>query len=164
MTDIKNSAIAGIVFGVLFGTFLGLFFDIKTGIIFGLISGLIFGVTIYLFITSKTVKKQTQIAITEDTEIIHSGGANHLKNGEGVGGKLYLLKDNLQFKSHQFNVQNHSLSIDLKDITEISFYNSLGIIPNGLIVHTSNGIHEKFVVNGRRIWKEEIEKHIKVVK
>ncbi|AWM12825.1 hypothetical protein DI487_02355 [Flavobacterium sediminis] len=158
MNEIRNSFLAGIAFGLLFGLFLAIRFEMKYALIAGPISGLAFGLILYLFASSKTVKKQTQIENIDGETVIRSGGANHFKNGEAVGGKLYLLKDKLQFQSHNFNVQNHRLSINLNQIKEVGFYNALGLIPNGLEIKTTDGQTEKFVVNGRRIWKEEIEK------
>lgn len=158
MTEKRNSILAGIAFGLLFGLFLAFRFDTNYALIAGSISGLAFGAITYFFVTSKTVKKQTQIENLDGKPIVHSGGANHFINGEAVGGKLYLLIDKLQFQSHKFNVQNHGESIDLSQVKEVSFYNTLGLIPNGLTIKTYDGQIEKFVVNGRRIWKEEIEK------
>jgi hypothetical protein len=158
MKEFKNSILAGLAFGLI----LGLFFAVQSGIdyalIAGPIAGLAFGTIIYFFITSKTVKRQTQIENLDGKPIIHSGGANHFINGEAVGGKLYLLTDKLQFQSHRFNIQNHGQIIDIKQIKEVNFYNTLGLIPNGLAITTLNGKTEKFVVTGRRLWKEEIEK------
>jgi len=158
MTEKRNPIIAGITFGILFGIFLAVRFEIQYALIAGPISGLVFGLAIYFFVTSKTVKKQTQIEDIDGEPIIRSGGANHFKNVEAVGGKLYLFKDKLQFKSHNFNVQNHEQVIDLNQIKDVNFYNTLGIIPNGLAIKKKDGQIEKFVVSGRRIWKEEIEK------
>ena len=159
MTEIRNSILAGLVFGILFGIFLAVWFDTNYALIAGPISGLVFGIILYFFVTSKTVKRQTQIQ-TDGKEIIHSGGANHFTNGEAVGGKLYLLTDKLQFQSHGFNIQNHGLTIDLKQIEEVSFCNTLGLIPNGIEITILGGQTEKFVVGGRRLWKREIEKLI----
>jgi hypothetical protein len=158
MTEKRNSILAGLAFGFLFGLFLAFRFEVKYALIAGPISGLAFGFAIYFFVTSKIVKKQTQIENVDGEPIIHSGGANHFKNVEAVGGKLYLFKNKLQFKSHNFNVQNHGETIELDQIQGVSFYNTLGIIPNGLAIKRNDGQIEKFVVNGRRIWKEEIEK------
>ncbi len=158
MTEKRNSILAGIAFGILFGIFLAVRFEIQYALIAGPISGIAFGLAIYFFVTSKTVKKKTQIEDIDGEPIIRSGGANHFKNVEAVGGKLYLFKDKLQFKSHNFNVQNHGEIIDLNQIKDVNFYNTLGIIPNGLAIKKNDGQIEKFVVNGRRIWKEEIEK------
>nr|WP_319399138.1 hypothetical protein [uncultured Carboxylicivirga sp.] len=155
---LKNVIIAGLMFGLLFGIVLTFLFDIKSSVIIGFVTGLLFGLALLLFMNSKAVKKQTEIVINEGEEIIYSGVANHLKNKEAVGGKLYLQKDKLQFQSHNYNIQNHNQKIDIKEIKEISFYNSIGIIPNGLAIIKRDGKTEKFVVNGRRIWKEQIEK------
>ena len=72
-----------------------------------------------MFAKSKTVQNQTQIENIEGQKIIYSDGANHFVNKEAVGGKLYLLTDSVEFKSHNFNIQNHSQTILLKDIKEI---------------------------------------------
>jgi hypothetical protein len=158
MTKIKNSILAGIFFGVSFGTFQGFMHGINAAIISGPISGLLFGIFIHLFVNSKAVKRQTQIETKDGESIIHSGGANHFKNSEGVGGKLYLMNDKLQFKSHSFNLQNHELAIYIDQIKDITFYNNLGIVPNGLAISLKDGRQEKFVVSGRQLWKTEIEK------
>lgn len=156
MAEIKNSILAGIFFGVSMGIVFTLMYDSKYGIISGTASGLFLGIAIYLFVKSKTVQNQTQIENIEGQEIIYTGGANHFVNKEAVGGKLYLLTDSIQFKSHNFNIQNHSQTILLKDIKEIGFCYTLGIVPNGLFITTNSGI-EKYVVNNRKIWKDKLE-------
>ena len=164
MTKIKNSILAGLIFGLLFGTFQAFSHGINSAIISTPISGLLFGLFIHLFVNSKAVKRQTQIETEDGERIILSVGANHLKNSEGVGGKLYLLTDKLQFKSHGFNLQNHELMIYIDQIKDITFYNNLGIVPNGLAFSLKDGRQEKFVVNGRQLWKTEIEKLIAITK
>ena len=157
MTEIRNSILAGIAFGLFFGTFIAVLFSISYALIIGGILGLAFGISIYFFVTSETVKQNTQIQ-ADCENVIHSGGANHFLNGEAVGGKLYLLTDKLQFQSHGFNVQDHGQTIDLNKIKEINFFNIHRLIPNGLAITTLDGQTEKFVVSGRRLWKEKIEK------
>lgn len=158
--EIKNSILAGLVFGFLFSIFFALSYGLQYALIVGLISGLAFGIILYFFITSKTVANQTQIGNVDGKTIIISGAANHFKNVESVGGKLYLLTDKLQFKSHDFNIQSHELIINLDKIKEIQIYNVFGFIPTGLKIETNDGQVEKFVVNNSRRWKDEIEKLI----
>ena len=158
MTEIRTAILAGIAFGLLLGLFFAVKYDIRHALLAGAISGLVFGAALYLFVTSKTVEKQTQIENLDGQPVVHSGRANHFINGEAAGGKLYLLTDKIQFKSHNFNVQDHSQIIELDQIKEVSFYNTLGLVPNGLAITTLDGQTEKFVVNGRQLWKEEIEK------
>jgi hypothetical protein len=157
MTNIKNSVLAGIAFGLLFGIYLTFSSGLKNALIAGPIAGIVFGLSMYLFISSKKVKTQTQIDV-DDKDILYSGAANHFVNTEGVGGKLYLLNDKIVFKSHGFNIQNHEQRIDLNEVDGVIFYNTLGIIPNGLKIVLRNNVSEKFVVNNRQQWKDEISK------
>lgn len=90
--------------------------------------------------------------------LIYSGAANHFLNGESVGGGLYLTNDKLLFKSHKLNFQNHELLLDINKIAEVCFCNTLGIIPNGLEIRTTNGDIEKFVVYRRATWKQQIDR------
>ena len=61
MSNLKNSIFSGLAFGI----FMGIFFAISNGIHYaifiGPLSGLFFGLGIYFFITSKTIKQQTEI-------------------------------------------------------------------------------------------------------
>lgn len=154
--QLRNSILGGIAFAVLFGIYLTFVYGIDFGVKGALASGILFGTSLYVFLTSKTVKKQTEID-SDEKEIVYAGSANHFIGNEAVGGKLYLLSDRLTFKSHNFNFNTHEDSILLSDIKEIKFYNTLGVIPNGLELVTINGI-EKFVVNNRKKWRAEIEK------
>lgn len=156
--EVKNSIIAGIVFGLLFGLFLAIRFDIKLVLLAGSLSAIAFGLFVYFFSTSKKVKKQTEIVNEDGEQIFFSGSANHFINAEAVGGRLYLLSDKLEFKSHNFNIQNHSKTLILSQVKEVTFYNSLGIIPNGLAIKMNDGQTDRFIVGKRRVWKEEIEK------
>lgn len=112
---------------------------------------------LYLFVNSRKVKEQTTLEGVEASDVIYSGGANHFKNAEAVGGKLYLLSDHLAFKSHKVNIQNHTLAIKINNIQDIIFYSTLGLIPNGLKIILKDGAEEKFVVNYRDIWKKNIQ-------
>jgi len=157
---LKNLFIFAFVFAVLFGVFQAFINGIAYALIAAPIAGLLFGLLMYFFVNSKKVKQQTALDGTKENNVIYSGGANHFKNAEAVGGKLYLLADQLEFKSHGFNIQNHAFIINISEIQEIAFYNTLGIVPNGLTLILKDGEVEKFVVNNRNIWKAEIEKRM----
>lgn len=98
---------------------------------------------------------------TDDDTIVYSGKANHFLNGESVGGNLYLFRHKIQFKSHSLNIQTHVLDIELSQIKEVTFYNTLGLVPNGLALNLNEGKTEKFVVYKRNFWKAEIENLLK---
>jgi hypothetical protein len=155
----RNLILSAIIFGILIGVFDVFRYGISWGtLIYGVVFGSLFGVLIYFFSNSKKVKQQTQVKITEDDVLIYSGDANHSVKLEGVGGKLYLFSNRLQFQSHNFNIQNHGLIIEITQIAKVTFCNTLGLIPNGLAITTTEGKREKFVVNNRNVWRTEIEK------
>ena len=112
---------------------------------------------LYFIVASKTFNNQTQIKNLDGKPIVRSGGANHFINGEAVGGKLCLLTDKIQFQSPYFNIQSHGQTIYIEPIKEVSFYNILGYNPDGLAMINRGAQTGKFVVNGRRLWKEKIE-------
>ena len=90
MKNVRNSILSGLAFGLVLGLFFAFRYGIQYAMIAGTISGLAFGIAIYFFVNSKIVKRQTQIENVSNNEIIRSSGANHFKNGEAVGGELYL--------------------------------------------------------------------------
>lgn len=154
----KGGLLSGLVFAVCMSCFYCFQFGLFPGIITGIVSGVVFGLLMYLFASSKVVERQTQIEVPDDDSIILSGPANHFLKWEGAGGKLYLLKDKLWFKSHRFNLQNHEWQLPIDQVKEVDFYNVLGFAPTGLAITTYDGKNEKFVVNNRKDWKAAIMK------
>lgn len=75
--------------------------------------------------------------------------ANLFRGIEAVGGKLVFEENGMTFKSHKLNVQTGETTILYNDIVEVRKANSMGIIPNGMIVVTKEGQQYKFVVNQR---------------
>lgn len=162
---LKVGLLAGLFFCLFFGIALTFLYDLQKALIMGPISGLVFGLfmalMLYFFSKSKKVSDQTKLEGVNESEIMYAGAANHFVKREAVGGKLYLLNDRLIFKSHNLNVQNHTLSIKIDNINELIFFSPLGIVKNGLQINLKDGAIEKFVVNNRDIWKQYIEQLIK---
>ena len=52
-------------------------------------------------------------------KVIIKTNCSHIKGIESVGGKLYVTTKRLYFKSHRFNIQNHSCEIAIKDIKSV---------------------------------------------
>lgn len=75
--------------------------------------------------------------------------ANLFRGMEAVGGKIVFEENGMTFKSHKLNVQTGDTAILYHDIAEVRKANSLGIIPNRMIVVTKEGQEYKFVVNQR---------------
>jgi len=123
-----------------------------SGLFSGAFSGFLFGWLMGLFSKSKFFVDGTEI-VTEAGEIVlFETAANHFKRMEGVGGKLYLTNNRLVFKSHQFNIQDHLLSLNLSEIKKVDRFKSLGILNNGLAVTTIGNKIEKFVVQQPGEW------------
>lgn len=112
---IPMGAIAGVVVGIARGLSEGFFFGLVTAVA----SGLAFGLAMAGFMVIQ--RRRVARARPEFTgeQLLHDGPANHFRNGEGVGGWLYLTKERLLFRSHQFNIQRHESSIPLADIAEV---------------------------------------------
>jgi hypothetical protein len=83
---------------------------------------------------------------------VHHGPANHYKGFEAVGGRLFLTSKRLRFRSHKLNVQSHDESYPVDIIISVEPARTLGVVPNGVLVHLRDGRHERFVVGGRAEW------------
>ena len=130
---------------------------IVSALIGGALAGLLFGWLIGLFAKSKFVNKTTKIDLPSNENVQFETPANHFKGIEAVGGRLYLTNERLMFKSHKLNFQNHSLSIDLKNIVAVGRYKTLGLVNNGLSITTTQSMTEKFVVEQIDEWVNVLE-------
>lgn len=151
---------------ILFGFAIGFVVAQRTGhlsqgIIVGAIAGPAFGYLMFRFARSvdatMVASKGTPPSLEAGEKPLRQGVANHWKGIESVGGKLYLTSETLRFCSHGFNVQTHDESYPLADIVKVETARTLGIIPNGLLVHLTNGRRERFVVDGNRDWVTAID-------
>ena len=95
--------------------------------------------------------------------IFHFGPANHFKGLESVGGKLFLTDRRLRFRSHAFNVQTHDESYPLGWVRHVEASRTLGIVPNGLLVHFADGRRERFVVGARDVWIAQLGEAVKAL-
>ena len=96
-------------------------------------------------------------------DTIKQGPANLFKGMEGVGGKLYLTPTQLIHKPHVLNIQSEETVLELANMEKVFLHSNRMIffyIPNGLTVTMKDGKEYKFVVYGRKEWKEVIEKFI----
>lgn len=87
---------------------------------------------------------------------LKEGFANRRLGREYTGGKLYLYPGLLHYRSHQLNVQVNERQIPLQSIVSVTFFNTLGLVPNGMQLTLNDGTVEKFVVNGRKKWKQAL--------
>lgn len=75
--------------------------------------------------------------------------ANLFRGIESVGGKIYFYESYLEFKAHALNIQKGVTQIKYADIDSIIKRNTLGIVPNGILIVLKSGDQYKFVINNR---------------
>ena len=98
----------------------------------------------------------------KENEIIEiSRPANHFLGIEGVGGRIFITNQRFVGKAQAGNFQAHELTITYPEIKKIEFYNTLAIIPNGLIIILQSGKTEKFAVWKRALILKAINKKFK---
>lgn len=158
MNVLANFLRAGVPFGLIFG--IGMYFagGLGMALVVGLGSGLAFGLGIAVFAEIQRRRFLANRPDFGDEILLHEGPANHFRGAEAVGGWLYLTSRRLLFLSHGMNVQNAAWEHPLAGIRTVETASTVGIIPNGLRLTTSAGATERFVVQGRRKWKDAIEK------
>jgi hypothetical protein len=155
---IKIILITGVPFGIILSVFTVIVSGTYLGILPGTVSGLVFGSLSCAFVYyQKSRFKKISSEITNGKTVIMDGAANHFRGKEAVGGWLFLTNDELIFKSHNINVQRHQTVIQLNGISDVTTASTLGIVPNGLLVITTDGTKERFVVNNRQNWIKNIK-------
>lgn len=76
--------------------------------------------------------------------------ANLYRGIEAVGGRLKMNNENLLFSPHSFNLQTGVTLIFMDEISSIRKRNTMGIVPNGILIETRRGQQYKFVT-----WKRQ---------
>jgi hypothetical protein len=167
--DKRNKIKAGLSFGILMALsfiLINLFTadhlsakevtsSILSALMAGAISGLLFGWLMGLMANALT--KRIKLLHDENETILFETQASHFKGIEAVGGLLYLTAERLVFKSHKYNIQNHTLSVNLDEIASVSRYKVFGISNNGILLETKNGSKEKFSVVQPDDWLTHLE-------
>lgn len=95
------------------------------------------------------------IPLRESERLLKHGVASHRRGWETVGGRLYLTDRRLMFQPHLFNLQIEEWCVGLTEVEEVRAFLTLGFIPNGLSVVTSDG-EERFLVRDRHGWVKTI--------
>ena len=82
-------------------------------------------------------------------EVVGKFGANLLRDHGFTGGRIILTTQRLLFESDAISRQREPLSISLKEICGVRKADTLGLIPNSIIVQCSSGQEYQFVVFNR---------------
>lgn len=152
----KRVFVSGVPYGIAMGIVFLFIAGWPVALLLAVGSGLVFGLAMATFTTFTRKKFALQPPAFENEEVIHDGPANHFLKREGVGGWLFLTSRRVLFISHSVNFQPHALSIELADISNALPVLTLGVIPNGLRILTRSGDDERFVVQDRKTWCNEI--------
>jgi hypothetical protein len=135
-------------------------FDLfNQSITFNLIWSLFMGIVFFFSFRSMKKDKRFNVKLETNEEIIKQEGANHLKKIEAVGGKLFLFKDYLLFKSHKYNIQKHRLSIPISEIKSFDIYKLFGVFPLGIKIISSNS-KEIFFMDKPKEWIQALQASI----
>jgi hypothetical protein len=158
---LKMAVQTGVPFGLAMAGFFSWQHGAPLGPVLGIVTGVLFGTALSAFAGSKAVA-QGSLAELDPGEIVrHEGPANHFTPGDSAGGRLYLTDHRLYFKSHGFNLKDHTLSLPLDDIAGARAGRTMGVIPNGLLVERRDGRTERFVVGGRAAWMAALSGRIR---
>lgn len=147
----------GLAFGMLTGPSLSYLVGSPAGIYLGLAVGLSLGLLVAACDEWQRSQFSRDSPCEEGEALVTQGPALHFRNWEAVGGWLYLTDRRLIFRAHGFNVQDPELTIPLEEIREVKNCWMAWILPDGLRIVTVNGT-ESFVVQGRHVWNEEINR------
>lgn len=75
--------------------------------------------------------------------------ANYFRGAEAVGGHIFFDEYGLTFQSHAFNIQTGTTRIEYADMVNISKCNTLGVVPNGMLILDKNSVRHQFVIYSR---------------
>ena len=135
---IKTSVQSGVFFSVLYSGFWFLYKESSIKLfLFNLIATFIcwtFLVFFFLLWTNHKSSKLERTLTEQGINIIYSGMANHVLNGESIGGHIFLTDDKIIFKGHGISLQKDEFEILLSDITTIETYKVAGMFGNGIKV------------------------------
>lgn len=75
--------------------------------------------------------------------------ANLFRGAEAVGGKLHFNDNDLLFCAHALNIQTGDTVIPYAAIADVKKVNTLGVVPNGMLVVTRDHVAFQFVLWNR---------------
>ena len=146
---LKTSIQSGIFFSVSYSAFWFISNDSSVNrFIINIISAFV-GWTVlcslFLLWTNYKYSKIEKDFANQGINIIYSVMANHVLNGEAIGGNLFLAEDRIIFRSHGVSIQKSNFEILLSDIVSIEKYKVSGMFGNGLKI-LQNSKTDNFVI------------------
>ncbi|MFC5467541.1 hypothetical protein ACFPPD_02355 [Cohnella suwonensis] len=94
----------------------------------------------------QTVQSEKQ---QNEEPVLFKKAANLFRGIESVGGWLHASETRMKFVPHALNIQSAPLDIPYADIASIAKRNTMGIVPNGILLTLKSGARHKFVLYKR---------------
>ena len=165
-----NSGLTGTLFGLFIAviyTVLQLVngsFEAKQSLLTAAVTGTAAGLLFGLYIRSFAKRQASEFSsvrqrLEKDGAVYLDAAANHLLNGEYVGGWMFLTDAGLYFMANPMNVMSHSVKLAYDEIAGIRIMKQMGFV-NGIVAETEKG-REYFSVSRPKLWVEKIEDKIK---
>jgi hypothetical protein len=99
-----------------------------------------------------------KIHLNPNEMILRAGDTNLCQPDHKVNGKLIVTNQRIYFKTLSVEFSTYNKEIIPKEISELLFFNTMWLIPNGLTIRTKNGDEIPFTVNKRSEWARLITK------
>jgi len=74
-----------------------------------------------------------------------------------VGGKIFLMKDRIEFHPHNVLQKYRPIKINYNSIVKPRPSRQFWLIPNCFSIHNKDGVEFKFVASYRKLWVDSIE-------
>ena len=134
--------------------------ELEIGIYLSVGAGFVFGLTMAWISYRAAQHFDSRIELFTGETLLHQGPANHYVDNEAVGGWVYLTNKRILFVSHNLNYFIHNWEAPLSEVVGVSLCKTMKVIPNGLVLHTTQG-DRTYVVEKRKRWQREINKALK---
>jgi len=156
---IKRVIARSVSFGLFMSVVLGLFFGFREGITFGMFVGVANALNLEVFEYRSSKRfEMMKYEMSRTLNIIYDDSvASHSKRSRAVSGWLFLTDTELMFKLLRPDLADQEISIPLNKILKISTANNFGIIPNGIVIETTDKKSERFILYDRNIWLQRIQ-------
>jgi hypothetical protein len=99
-----------------------------------------------------------KLVLQPNEMIIRAGNSNLRHLDQQVQGKLIVTNQRIYFKSLTENHRSCDREITPAEISDLMFFNTLWLIPNGMNIVTKNGDEIQFTVKNRTEWAKLITK------
>ena len=90
--------------------------------------------------------------------ILRAGSSVLIAEGHKISGKLIVTNQRIYFKTLEACNKKNDKEILPADISELHFFNTLRLFPNGMNIITKNGKENYFKVSNRNEWAKLITK------